>query len=268
MKPLILAQISDLHIKGEGELTCGVVDAARMLRACLAQILTTPWRPDFVLLTGDLVDGGAAKEYVCLRKLLAAMPMPVYLIPGNHDQRDTLREAFPDHAWLRQWPPFVQYAIDQWPQRVIALDTVVPGDDGGHLCEERLAWLDRTLAAQPEKPTLVMMHHPPFRTWITGMDRHGLLQPEAFAKVMAKHPQVERIICGHLHRHIEARLGRVPVSVCPSPAHQIRLDLATESRASFVMEPPGFLLHLWSAPDGMVTHYVPVGQFAGPYGFD
>lgn len=266
--PLVIIQISDLHIKREGELSYGVVDTAAMLRRCVAHILASKPRPDLLLVSGDLVDSGSAEEYATLRRLLAPLGVPVYVIPGNHDDRAALRREFADQPWLSQWEPFIQYSIDAWPLRIVALDTVIPGDEGGRLCDERLAWFDATLAAEPRKPTLVMMHHAPFRTWIAGMDRHGLEAPEAFGAVIAKHSQVERILCGHLHRHIEARLGRVPVSVCPSPAHQITLDLAPEVRASFVMEPPGYLLHLWSVREGMVTHCVPVGAFAGPYGFD
>ena len=263
-----MAQISDLHIKREGELSYGVVDTAAMLRRCVAQLLHAPRRPDLLLVTGDLVDSGSPQEYATLRRLLAPLAVPAYFIPGNHDDRAALRAEFTDQPWLHQWPPYIQYAIDDWPLRIVALDSVIPGDDGGRLCDERLAWLDATLAAAPRVPTLVMLHHPPFRTWITGMDRHGLEAPEKFATVIARHVQVERIICGHMHRAIDARLGRMPVSVCPSPAHQIALDMAPQARASFVMEPPAYQLHLWSAGSGLVTHTVPIGNFAGPYGFD
>jgi Icc protein len=268
MRPLIIAQISDLHVRREGELSYGIVDTCAMLRICVAQILAMPCRPALLLASGDLVDSGTPEEYTALRELLRPLTMPCYLIPGNHDDREVLRREFADHPGLGQWPPFVQYVIEEWPLRIIALDTVIPGEDGGRLCQERLAWLDTTLAAKPGKPALVMMHHPPIRSGIAGMDRHGLESSAAFEAVIAKHPQVARIVCGHLHRHIEARVGGVPVSVCPSPAHQIALDLDPASRARFVMEPPGFLLHFWNEGEGIVTHSVPVGAFAGPYGFE
>ena len=268
MDPLIIAQISDLHIKREGELSCGVVDTFAMLRRCITHLLALPQRPELLLVSGDLVDSGSPQEYATLRRLLAPLAVPYYLIPGNHDDRAALRDEFADQPWLRQWEPFIQYAIDDWPLRIVALDTVIPGDDGGRLCDERLAWLEATLAAAPRKPTLVMMHHPPFRTWMTGMDRHGLESPELFAAVIARHAQVERIVCGHMHRCIEARIGRVPVSVCPSPAHQITLDMAPGVHASFIMEPPAYQLHLWSAAHGLVSHTVPIGEFAGPYPFE
>lgn len=267
MTDLIIAQISDLHIRCEGKLLCDRVDTAAMLRRCVEHLASLPMRPSMLLATGDLTDGGTPAEYQTLKALLAPLQLPVYLIPGNHDDRDALREGFADHPWLAQSRPFVHYAIEDWPLRIVALDTSVPGCEGGQLCADRLAWLEATLAAEPAKSTLVMMHHPPFRTWMAGMDAIGLEAPEPFCAVIARHPQVERIVCGHLHRHIEARIGRVPVSVCPGAAHQIALDLAPGSPARFSLEPPGYLLHLWRAGEGMVTHSVPVGSFPGPYEF-
>ncbi len=121
-----------------------------MLERCVQQVLSLPQRPDAVILTGDLVDFGRPDEYALLRELLAPLTMPLYLMMGNHDARDGLRGSFPDHPYLRQWAPFVQYAIEDHALRIVALDTVIPQQGGGALCAERLAWLDCTLAARPD----------------------------------------------------------------------------------------------------------------------
>src|SRR3954469_5836710 len=101
-KPFLIAQISDLHIKAAGKLSYKIVDTAGMLRACIAHMLKQPQRPDVVVFTGDLVDFGRPEEYAVLREIISPLGMPVYLLPGNHDDRAALREAFPDHAYLRQ----------------------------------------------------------------------------------------------------------------------------------------------------------------------
>jgi len=264
---LLVCQISDLHIKAPGRLSYRQVDCAAMLERCVQEILRLRQRPDLVIATGDLVDFGRPEEYAHLRQLLAPLPMPVYLIPGNHDERDALREAFPDHPYLRQWPPFVQYAIEDWPLRIVALDTLIPGQGGGELCEERLAWLERALAAQPDKPTLVIMHHPPFQTLIGHMDKQGLRGSDGLAKVIGRHPQVERVLCGHIHRPIQVRFGGTLASTCPSPAHQVALDLAPDAASAFTMEPPGFQLHGWRKEFGVVSHTAFIGDFAGPFPF-
>ena len=91
---MLIAQISDLHIKPKGELAMGRVDTAGHLARAVAHIKTLRPAPDLVLATGDLVDGGKPEEYAHLRSLLAPLPMPVYLIPGNHDARRASRASW------------------------------------------------------------------------------------------------------------------------------------------------------------------------------
>ncbi len=263
---MLLCQITDTHIKAEGKLAYGHVDTARMLERCVADVLKRPQQPDAVILTGDLVDYGRPDEYGLLRELLSPLPMPLFLMPGNHDERAALRASFPDHAYLRQWEPFIQYVIDQFPIRLIALDSVIPLQGGGTLCAERLAWLDRALAASPKSPTVVALHHPPFITGIGHMDRVGFDASDELAAVIRRHPQVERVIAGHLHRPITVRFAGTVASTCPSCAHQVALDLAPDAADNFILEPPGYQLHWWNEGQ-LVTHTAVIGNFDGPYPF-
>jgi 3',5'-cyclic AMP phosphodiesterase CpdA len=264
---MILCQISDLHIKAGGKKSYRIVDTAESLRRCVAQVNQLRQRPDAVVLTGDLVDFGKPQEYAFLRQLLQPLDMPYYLLPGNHDERSALRAAFPDHAYLRQSAERIEYVIDDYPLRIVALDTVIPQASGGALGPAGLAWLDQVLQAQPDKPTVIVMHHPPFKTGIGHMDQIGLAQPQALADVVRRHPQVERILCGHLHRSIQVRFGGTIASTCPGVAHQVALDLSPQAASQFVMEPPAFQLHLWDAETGLISHTAYVGEFDGPYPF-
>jgi 3',5'-cyclic AMP phosphodiesterase CpdA len=266
-QPFVLAQVSDLHIAAGGRLSYRVVDTAGMLRACVSHILALKQQPDAVAITGDLTDGGRPEEYVLLRELIAPLGMPVYLIPGNHDKHPAMRAAFADHEYLRQSPGPVQYVIDAHPLRIVAIDTVIPGESGGALGEESIAWLERTLARAPDRPTVVLMHHPPFTTHIGHMDAYGLRNPEALAGVIRRHRQVERILCGHVHRPIEVRFAGTIAATAPSPAHQIALDLGVDAPSRFVMEPPAYRLHAYAPESGLVSHTAYVGEFAGPYPF-
>src|SRR6516162_3554981 len=127
----------------------------------------------------------------------------------------------------------------------------------------QLAWLDATLAAQPERPTIIMMHHPPFATGITFMDNYSLDDAAAFAEVVRRHPQIERILCGHLHRAIDRRFAGTVAGSAPSTAHQIRSNLVPGARISFNFEPPGYQLHIWQ--DGsLVTHTALFGEWLEP----
>src|SRR5437867_13439859 len=97
------------------------------------------------------------------------------------------------------------------------------------------------------------------------MDRQGLASAEAMGRVIAQDPQIEAIVCGHLHRPIHTRWQGTVVTTAPSPAHQVALDLDNGDRLGWVMEPPACLLHWWREGAGLVTHTRYVGEFAGPY---
>lgn len=260
---MLVAQITDLHISVPGGKTDERYRTAEHLARAVAHLNGLARRPDAVLVTGDLVDIGTPAEYARLRELLAPLTIPFHLIPGNHDHREHLRAAFADHAYLPRGG-FLQYTIEHLPVRFIALDTHVPGEIGGTLCAERLDWLAARLAEQPERPTVLFMHHPPFRTGIEQMDKWSLADADAFGAVVARHPQIERILCGHLHRPTLVRWRGTVASTCPATAHQIMLDFGPPKQLSMVMEPPCCQLHFWSPQTGLVTHTSYIGDYGPP----
>jgi len=265
---MLIAQISDLHLRAGRAPAYRRVDTAHYLEQAVACLNGLDPRPDLVVATGDLVDAGSEDEYETLRAILADMRLPLLLLPGNHDGRAGLRAVFADHAYLRQDPEFCHYVVEDHPIRLICLDTQVPGRTHGELCARRLAWLEDRLRERPRAPTMIFMHHPPFRTGIDHMDSLGLnAGAEQLAALVAANQQIERIACGHLHRPITRRWAGTVVMTAPSTAHQIALDLHQGTRAAFVMEPPGMLLHHWSEGGGLVTHLLPTGDYPGPFPF-
>ncbi|HJU16818.1 MAG TPA: phosphodiesterase [Stellaceae bacterium] len=257
---MLVAQITDTHIRRPGDLAYGVVDTALFLKRAVAALCDLDLAPDLTVVTGDLVDGGTAEEYAHLRDLLAPLKTPVLVIPGNHDAREPLRQAFAAEGYLPS-DGFLHYTIEDWPLRIVALDTLIPGETGGALCRERLLWLDQALAAAPERPTLILMHHPPFNTGIGHMDRIGLDGIPGFAAIVARYSQVERILCGHLHRAIDRRFAGTVAGTAPSTAHQVALDLAPAAPLAFTFEPPGYQLHYWREGEGLVTHTASIGEW-------
>ena len=264
----ILAQITDLHIREPNKLAYGRLDTAPYLRTCVESLLRLRQKPDAVVLTGDLTDFGRPAEYAHLRQLLAPLDMPLYLLPGNHDDRANLRAAFPEHSYMESGE-FIQYAVDIGPLRLIALDTMIPGQSGGQLCTSRLQWLRETLAASEGRPVVIAMPHPPFRTLIGHMDKIGLQAgAEELREIVSQYSNIERIICGHLHRVIDVRFGGTIASTAPAPAHQVTLDLDDDAESSWMLEPPGFRVHAWDDVNGrLVSHLAASGEFEGPYPF-
>lgn len=283
---MLIAQISDLHIRRPGQLAYRRLDTAPFLARCIARLNQWAPRIDAVLITGDLVDAGHAEEYAHLRTLLQDLRVPYYLLVGNHDRREGLRAVFTDAAYLfggnAAGPgagdadaEFIQYTVDLGTPgsadslRVIALDTLDAPHSGGRLCARRLAWLERALEASAGRPVVIALHHPPFRTGIDHMDEIALnaADARALAAIVGRHPNVERVICGHLHRPIHTRFAGTIASTAPSPAHQVALDLSPQGPSAFVMEPPAFTLHEWHPDAGLVSHHGYLEAYDGPYPF-
>jgi len=255
---VLLAQLSDPHIVEPGELLLGDIDTATFLRRAIEHVNGLEPQPDLVLLTGDLVNEGRPEEYAHLRELLSALRAPFHLVPGNHDLTATLRAAFPDHV---HGDAGRADGVIDGPLRVVTLDSSRFPEPGGSLEPDQLEWLDRALGAAPDQPTVVAVHHPPFATGIAHMDTMALDAASAggLAAVIARHPQVERVLSGHLHRHIVRRFSGSIAMTAPSTAHAVQLDLGG-GRAAWNHEPPALLLHLWTPAGGVVTHLEVIGD--------
>ncbi|MCB9393884.1 MAG: phosphodiesterase [Acidimicrobiaceae bacterium] len=263
---MIVAQISDPHVVEHGELLFDRIPTNAHLEAAVRCLASLDPRPDLVVVTGDLVNEGRPAQYRELRRLLEPLAMPVRLMCGNHDDPVGLREVFADHGYLGSEGPIDYVVDDVVPLRIVALDTHVPGEPGGHLTATQLAWLDARLGEAADRPCLVALHHPPFATGIAHMDEMGLTEAatEGLRDVVSRHPQVERVICGHLHRTIARRFAGTVATTVPSTAHAVALDLRPElTEGASNAEPPAITLHLWRAGIGLVTHTRTIGDFPG-----
>jgi Icc protein len=264
---MLIAQITDLHIQRDGKPAYGTVDTVSFLKRAVAALNALDPQPDVVLATGDLVERGSAEEYGLLKEVLGTLKAPLLVVPGNHDARAALAEAFPESGRRVAGGEFFQYAIDEFPVRLVAFDTTVPKHHHGEACAGKLAQLDGLLAAGGDKPTVVFLHHPPFATGIAHMDRSGLTNAAGLAAVIGKYPNVERVVCGHIHRAIQTRFAGTIASVAPSTAHQIALDLRPDAPSAYKMDPPGFQLHYWTDGGGLVTHTAHTGDYGEPIRF-
>ena len=259
---MLIAQISDTHVCAEGTRLYGRIDTNAGLARAIDAVNRLRPRPDLVLMTGDLAESGQPAQYAMLRKLLARLEIPLRVLPGNHDSRENLRAAFADHGYLGQGK-FLHHAAELGPLTLIALDTQVPGEDGGTLCAERLAWLERELERSRGRPTLVAMHHPPVPIGVDWLDRSNCANAEGLAGVVSRHPQVERILSGHVHRAAQIRFAGTVVATAPSTAYQVALELGHDGEPHLIHEPPAFLLHRWHG-GALTTHVIAVGDFGGP----
>lgn len=244
-----LAQISDTHIRADdgGE-------AVAQLKRALVQAKT--YGADVILLTGDLVNDEREDEYLALAEAIADPPAPLYLMPGNHDDRGLIRRVFTRHGYLQR-DGAMHFTIEQYPVRIVALDDLVAGETHGLVRRSGLEWLESALAAERGKPTIVALHHPPMLTHDLLFDKIGLLDAEEFASVIARHRQVLRVICGHHHRIVVGQAAHAPVIVAPSTSWTYGLAVDDGQQiAPKTGEQPGWMLHAWTDVGGLASHFM------------
>jgi 3',5'-cyclic AMP phosphodiesterase CpdA len=248
-RPLLLAQLSDLHIGATGE---GADPLAR-LETVVGAVLALPNPVDAVLVTGDLSDDGSEESYRLARSALARFECPIHVLPGNHDDRARLREAF---GLPGTGAEPVNYSVEVGPLQLVLLDSSVPGQDPGRFGPRDLAWLDAMLGEEPERPTLLALHHTPLSTGLPGWDAINLdlAEIEALGEVVARHSQLRVIVGGHLHRIAAARLAGCPVLSAPSTYLQALPDFNFEAEDVEMVGPPGFALHVLT--DGVLSSQV------------
>jgi 3',5'-cyclic-AMP phosphodiesterase len=241
-----IAQLSDLHLSDDDPAP------ALALREAVAGLLTIPTPPDCVVLTGDLADHGRPSEYARLREELAPLPMPVYPLPGNHDDIGALLAAFPE-------VPAPNYVVPVAGVRLLCCNSTIPGENGGDLSDPD--WLDARLSEAPDMPAVVAMHHPPYPIGVGWIDAMGHADPDRLASVVARHPQVVRVIAGHVHSGSVSGFAGTVATTCPSTFRQLYID--TGGRGALSDASPGFALHVIEGHTA-VTHFRPVGETPVP----
>ena len=265
---VLIAQISDLHVKPTGVLAYQRVDTAAALARCVKELNRFTPRPDLVVISGDLVDRPSKEAYDHLIRLLTPLELPVAAIPGNHDDRDLMRATLPQsYAFARGALHSVREVggVD-----VLLIDSVTPGEDYGTLNADSLAWLETVLSTPTTRPALLFLHHPPFAAGIAHMDVQNLRNAGDLAAILRRHRRARLVAAGHVHRATLTNFAGIAATICPAPNHAVALDLDARLPPSFTIEPPAFHLHVWTAGDdfgAVVTHQVPIGDFDGPYRF-
>ena len=255
-RPLLLAQLSDLHIGATEE----EADPLARLETVVGAVLDLPNPVDAVLVSGDVSDDGGEESYRPARSALDRFECPVHVLPGNHDDRARVRGAF---GLPGTGDEPVNYCADVGPLRLVLLDSNVPGQDPGRFGPRDLAWLDATLGEDPERPALLAVHHTPLSTGLPGWDAINLdpAEIEALGEVVARHPQLRAIVGGHLHRIATASLGGCPVFSAPSTYLQALPDFDFDAEDVQMVGPPGFALHVLT--NGVLSSQVEMLSGAG-----
>jgi len=172
------------------------------------------WRADLVVVTGDLIqdDSAAAYEHFC--QLLAALQLPVYSVPGNHDVRTLMREA------LSEPPFFYCTSVEAGDWLITGIDSCVTGQAGGHVEADELARMDNEITKSSASNVMVFLHHPPVDMGSKWLDSVGLDNGEEFLSRTAASGKVRLAIFGHVHQPYDAEHGGMSIVGTPSTCRQ------------------------------------------------
>ncbi len=261
MKYFTIAQITDLHVGRAINFPSGEVKLFDQLVKTVKHINNSDHSIDLVAVTGDLVNHGHLDDYNKVKRELDKLKCPYIIVVGNHDQRQTLRQIFHEHNYLSGNGEFIQYTIEDKPVRIIALDTLEPGTHYGLICEKRLNWLDEKLQEQPGKPTLILMHHPPFETGMPYPDNLGMRGKKEFGALIARNNQIVAIASGHTHRDSVIGWKGTVVYITPSSAFSYSLEFNEVDDLDPLQEPPAYRIFRWDPAIGLVSHLDYIGNY-------
>lgn len=242
---ITVVQVSDTHFGTSARNE----ERARRLFTRLAGL----YRPvDAVVITGDIADHGLTEEYEKARALIATMPFPVFTCPGNHDERG----AYSKVLLGTQHAGGPVNRVHTAAGAVFALcDDTIPGEPGGHLADETLEWLDRTLADAPDgAPVFVCFHHPPVRTYVPYLD--GMMQTggERLAAVLGRHDNVVAILTGHVHTPAATTFAGLPLLISPSVISTTLLPWEG-TQIMDVEAPAALAFHILDDERRLTTHF-------------
>jgi 3',5'-cyclic AMP phosphodiesterase CpdA len=255
---VIVAQLTDTHVMEPGGRQWGVFDTSRALARCVAAVNARIPRPDVVIVTGDVCDRGLPAEYARARALLDALVMPYFVIPGNHDRIGPLADGFAG----RMRPTCdvgLSYVVDDFPLRLIMLDSTRAGRHGGDVDDAKAAWLAAQLGAAPDRPTLIALHHPPFEPRVPLLDIFPFRGAAAFGAVTARHRNVLRLASGHVHHVFERTWAGTTAWTAMSTSPQFFPRGIGRLPVYPTYERPGYLLHAFDGRSIATERaYVPV----------
>ncbi len=259
---LTIAHASDLHICKDGNFAYEVSDSLTGLRNFIKDIKKLNFNVDFLCITGDLSDDGSISSYKILKENLDNLPIPYFIIPGNHDNREKMSTIFENHKYLnkriknRIFHSFTVHNI-----KIILLDSLTDGEPNGSLPKDVLNAIEQELSTGNK--SLIFLHHPPFPTGIGFMDKQPFHSANDFLTTLNKNSSnILNVGCGHIHRAMFINKGGINFTISPSTAMQLDLNLNEDAPGDFVLETPGYLIYRISVADNafpeITTHVVQI----------
>jgi len=230
VEPLRIAQITDTHLYASAEGTLLGLNT----RECLDQVIQQVKQDshfDLVVASGDLAHDGSQAAYQCFREQIGQLNVPIYCLPGNHDENAAIRDNLNDE----NFHCVHSKQIGGW--QLVFLDSTVQGNDGGHLGADELDALSQTLDRHTELPSIIWLHHQPVPMGSRWLDTMAVDNPEDFFAITDRHPQLRAIVWGHVHQAFDQQRNNVRLLASPSTCLQF---LPASEDFAVDEAPPGY----------------------------
>ncbi len=254
--PFRIIQISDTHLFSDADKSLIGVPTQKSLAAVLDLVKQKAGTFDMILHSGDLTQDYQSSSYLRLAEMLSIFNVPIYCVPGNHDDPEMMTKIYPYEKMLND----KQIIKGNW--QLILLDSHKKDAVEGFLHASQLAFLEDCLQKYPKHHAIAVFHHQPIPVGCHWLDQLGLTNSEEFWKITARYPQLKTVLFGHVHQQFEQEINGIKCYATPSTCFQFK-----RKQNDFGIEdlPPGFRwLHLYD--DGhietaveRVDHYV--GKF-------
>ena len=212
-----ILQITDTHLfAGETDTLLGI-NTLHSYHAVLDAIVKQQLPADLIVATGDLVQDQSTRAYQRFTDGIARLPAPCVWLPGNHDYQPSMAQEL---AAAGISPSKQVLLGDQW--QILLLDSQVQSVPHGELSDDPLIWLDNCLAQQPDRHTVVMLHHHPLASGCTWLDQHSLRNSHMLAEVLTRYQNIEGILCGHIHQDLDVMWNGIRMLATPSTCVQFK----------------------------------------------
>jgi len=219
-----LAQISDCHLPASADTPYRGLKADPGLEAMINTLAA--WQPQALLITGDLSEDASEASYRRLAQRVGQLNVPVYVVPGNHDDPARMQPYFPNGPYDGPW------AFDAGRWKLLLLNSARPGRIDGSIEPEDLQKLRQVL--RDEGPAMLALHHQPVAIGSPWIDKYRLQEPQGLLDCIAAHPELKAVVWGHVHQPFETMLGGTRFMSCPSTAAN-----SLPECARFTLDPAG-----------------------------
>ena len=208
---LQVLQVTDTHLFGSAQAALMGVNTLHTFDSVLNVIRNNFNHADSMVITGDLSQDGSPESYHFLKDRLATLNMPNYWLCGNHDQPELMHSINPDA---------MQKVVSLGSWQIILLNSHVANEVHGYLSPTELNLLNQALTNNPDKHSLIALHHHPTAINSQWMDDIKLHNTNDLGDILEQHNNIKGIIHGHIHQDIEYSFCGIPVMATPSTCVQ------------------------------------------------